>query len=49
MNIWDVLIGGGLTVSLLLAVRNIYRQRKKGGCCGDCRDCAARGGCAHRP
>lgn len=44
MNIWDLLIGGAVAIAVLLALRSIFRQRKKGGCCGDCARCSA---CSH--
>lgn len=40
MSIWDILIGGAVATAVLLAVRSIFRQRKQGGCCGDCGRCS---------
>lgn len=44
MNGWDIALLGVLAVVVLLAVRSVIRQRRKGGCCGDCRACRSGGG-----
>lgn len=39
MNIWDIVICAVLAVAVFFAIRSAVKQKKKGGCCGNCSDC----------
>ena len=39
MSLGDVLILIGIAVLLIMALRSIRRQKKRGGCCGGCSEC----------
>ncbi len=41
MNIWDIVACAVLAAVVFLAVRSVIKQKKKGGCCGDCSRCSA--------
>lgn len=42
MSLSDYLLIAGLICAVIGAIAIIRKQRKKGGCCGDCANC---GGC----
>ncbi len=50
MNPLDWLLTAAVALCLILAVRKILRDRKKGGCCGCSGSCAgcSHGGCSRR-
>ena len=39
MNIYDIVILLLVAAGLVLAVRSVIKQKKKGGCCGNCSSC----------
>ena len=39
MNIYDIIIMLCIAAGLILAVRSALKQKKKGGCCGNCSAC----------
>lgn len=41
MNIWDIVACVFLAAAIFLAVRSVIKQKKKGGCCGDCIQCGS--------
>lgn len=46
MNVWDILILLALGAAAAFALRHIVKQRKQGGCGGNCSGCSAP--CAHK-
>ena len=45
MNIYDIIILVCIALGLVLAVRSSLKQKKKGGCCGNCSSCHNDKGC----
>ena len=41
MNVWDILILLALGAAAAFALRHIVKQRKQGGCGGNCSGCSA--------
>ncbi|MBR5683594.1 MAG: FeoB-associated Cys-rich membrane protein [Ruminococcus sp.] len=42
MNVFDIVILLCIAAGLVLAVRSLIKQKKKGSCCGDCSTCRRR-------
>ena len=40
----DIIVIGLLGLCAVLAIRSLWKDRKKGGCCGNCSKC---GNCQH--
>ncbi|WP_366509110.1 FeoB-associated Cys-rich membrane protein [Ruminococcus sp.] len=45
MNIYDVIILLLIAAGIILSVRSIIKQKKKGRCCGNCSACSHSSNC----
>lgn len=41
----NYIIVGIVILTVALAIRSIYRNKKNGGCCGGCSGCSSQSGC----
>lgn len=44
MGFGDMIVIAVLAVVIFFSIRSLVKQKKNGGCCGDCATC---GGCCH--
>lgn len=51
MNLPTILVSAVLLAIVAAVIAYLYRERKRGGCCGGCAGCGGKNGCcgAHAP